>query len=909
MIHILPPNRLMILVVLSTLLSSPSLPISTIFANAATSDNEEIRCVTQWGVAPSDATKMTVIPTAQINDGYCDCLDSGLDEPNTSACAGLSFATTGTKEIMFQCPQQPTLQLHLSRINDGICDCCEGADEMKVAADGTTTNHCEDRCASVLAAFRAEQKQRQLQFKKGHEVRSKMITSYQTMINTTRTKIKQLTHDITERSNKLETKYTVPLSMKQMQYATLHTTRIFQVLYSLTGMSHDKDRFTKNALTFLHDLTRSELEVLIVNTCQLAGEIMSVLSSANDNDDVQQSQAQKTCVPLRLAAIEAGDLYVTSTSNDAPPTIELRRSSQGEKESDHLKFVSLILADMYDYNSKHPNHPIFMEEDYNSYKKQLDSGIMATSSHKPKRSPDNDEDEDYEEYEHDEYEHDSQDEADATSVFVPRTVYEDTMTFDEHAKFQKMVQESKLSKSRQIYLQRTMTLEQHIQEEIKKMEKEQQQPGKKQEEEELVLADEIYEEPAVDHSDEIQRLKEILEQLRSRVTHIEQGYHYGISAHKLLSLITEESMTFRSDPEFIFGAAEKNMQPSVNDVPLFHHQYLQKLFMLTLYYSQLSVRQLNEILVLSVSPPSAASDAEQSGDEQQCTLPHSSLCPPRSTLRESVSVPKFIYDEMEAFCNTLSMDGTDGSGSAETSTCAAVDVIPESVPDGFFGYYMVMPRDENDAVSKLLIQVGTDATYCTDDEIRTRREMREIQETVTQYHINLRSMENTLQEMKESIQSTDGLDRIDSSDEEEDEDDDHNIVLPKYGLDGELHSIQDQCFDFTQGKYKYEICLYQGSLQKDIESTDTGTSLGRWAGAHMERVVENNVEYYERIWKWENGAQCWNGPQRSITAHVNRCGPITKIISANEPDTCRYVVEVESPIACDTAYQQRYGLE
>jgi hypothetical protein len=55
--------------------------------------------------------------------------------------------------------------------------------------------------------------------------------------------------------------------------------------------------------------------------------------------------------------------------------------------------------------------------------------------------------------------------------------------------------------------------------------------------------------------------------------------------------------------------------------------------------------------------------------------------------------------------------------------------------------------------------------------------------------------------------------------------------------------------------------------------------------------------------------ECWNGPQRSITAHVNQCGPITRIVSANEPDTCRYVVEAESPIACDAIYQQRYGLE
>jgi protein kinase C substrate 80K-H len=907
---------------------------------------DEIRCVTGWGIPPvssDDATRMTVIPTAHINDGYCDCIYTGLDEPLTSACAGILPVVTDTAtkrkadEIRFQCPQQPTLRLHLSRVNDGICDCCDGADEIKTVMTTTmtattdvastttnnsnsttnTTNPCPDQCATVLAAFRAEQKRRQTQFTKGREVRTQMITSYQTMINTTRTKIKQLTHDITERKKTLQDKYRRSLTAKQLHYTNIHIQRIYHNIYLLTGLPHDRDRYTKFVWTMLHDLSIEELETLIVSTCQLAGEVDRLQSSTSTSSTTTTSH--NTCVPLRLAAIEIGDMFVTSKDNDQ---MELRRLSQDEKYSEEDDGIMAVrLANIYDYNSQYPHHPIFMEEEYKKYIVQLDNGFRKSS--KTKRSGDNYDEEDYEDeeyYEEDEYDDEHDDEDSTTKkIYIPKTIYEDPLPSEpeRRTKYETLVQNSVLSRSRQRYIQQAQKLQKFIQDQLTILEQEQEKSPKPPPDEELVLDDEMAPEP-IDHSTEIEQLRHLIKELQQRINHIERGYTYGQSAYYILSSITEETMTFRFEPQFIFGAPEKNMKPSVNDAKLFHQQYLQKLFLLTLYYSQLSVVQVYEILHASLSSPSILDNATETensttNEEQQCTVPYAHLCPPTSTLnKSSMSVPKLIFEAMETFCHTLSMDGPGTSASAETSTCAAVDVIPESIPVGYFGYYPIVPREENDVMTTLLDPLGYHAKYCTDDEIHTKREMRSIQETVTQYQINIGSMEQTLAEMKESIKTNDvNKNRHDDADDDDDnENDDRMIALPKYGLDGELHSIQDQCFDFTQGKYQYEICLFQGSTQKDIDNTNgDSTSLGRWSGTYMERVVENNVEYYERIWKWENGAQCWNGPQRSITAHVNQCGPITRIVSANEPDTCRYVVEVESPIACDTIYQQRYGLE
>lgn len=47
----------------------------------------------------------------------------------------------------------------------------------------------------------------------------------------------------------------------------------------------------------------------------------------------------------------------------------------------------------------------------------------------------------------------------------------------------------------------------------------------------------------------------------------------------------------------------------------------------------------------------------------------------------------------------------------------------------------------------------------------------------------------------------------------------------------------------------------------------------------------------------EGGAQCWNGPARSVIVSVG-CGAENQLISAAEPNRCQYTFDFKTPAAC-----------
>jgi protein kinase C substrate 80K-H len=114
-----------------------------------------------------------VLPSARVNDDYCDCPD-GSDEPGTSACAYLShlspsspadipISDTNTTLALpgFYCKNKGHQASYLPflSVNDGVCDyelCCDGSDEWA----GVGGTKCEDRCKEIGKEWRKNDERR-----------------------------------------------------------------------------------------------------------------------------------------------------------------------------------------------------------------------------------------------------------------------------------------------------------------------------------------------------------------------------------------------------------------------------------------------------------------------------------------------------------------------------------------------------------------------------------------------------------------------------------------------------------------------------------------------------------------------------------------------------------------------------
>ncbi|ENN75729.1 hypothetical protein HUJ04_006358 [Dendroctonus ponderosae] len=111
-----------------------------------------------------------------------------------------------------------------------------------------------------------------------------------------------------------------------------------------------------------------------------------------------------------------------------------------------------------------------------------------------------------------------------------------------------------------------------------------------------------------------------------------------------------------------------------------------------------------------------------------------------------------------------------------------------------------------------------------------------------------------------------------------------------FGVEEEFASLEGQCFDYQDHEYIYKLCPFEKTLQIP-KSNSMETNLGRWSrwdGA------ESNL--YSKM-LYENGQNCWNGPNRSTKVSLF-CGTENKITSVAEPNRCEYAFEFETPAAC-----------
>lgn len=107
------------------------------------------------------------------------------------------------------------------------------------------------------------------------------------------------------------------------------------------------------------------------------------------------------------------------------------------------------------------------------------------------------------------------------------------------------------------------------------------------------------------------------------------------------------------------------------------------------------------------------------------------------------------------------------------------------------------------------------------------------------------------------------------------------------GHSGVLGAVSDQCISRQFSEYVYELCWLGEMRQKNPDSQSLVALMGVWTS------ISDDM----RLAKFENGAQCWNGPARSTTVHIT-CSPEIHIDSVHEPQKCEYVLHVRHPVAC-----------
>ena len=77
-------HRASLFVLMALLLLMPS--CCSAAAAAAGDPTAVVRCRTAWGGIRGDDEQL--VPPERVDDGYCDCPETGDDEPGTGACAG-----------------------------------------------------------------------------------------------------------------------------------------------------------------------------------------------------------------------------------------------------------------------------------------------------------------------------------------------------------------------------------------------------------------------------------------------------------------------------------------------------------------------------------------------------------------------------------------------------------------------------------------------------------------------------------------------------------------------------------------------------------------------------------------------------------------------------------------------------
>ncbi|KDQ06993.1 hypothetical protein BOTBODRAFT_167442 [Botryobasidium botryosum FD-172 SS1] len=122
------------------------------------------------------------------------------------------------------------------------------------------------------------------------------------------------------------------------------------------------------------------------------------------------------------------------------------------------------------------------------------------------------------------------------------------------------------------------------------------------------------------------------------------------------------------------------------------------------------------------------------------------------------------------------------------------------------------------------------------------------------------------------------------------------FALDGFGKKGEWKKLKDVCLEKDTGEYTYTVCLFGSATQKSNRD-GASNNLGRYSSWNTSPSTSpGELAYYSRQ-IYDHGAQCWNGPQRSVTLDLS-CGTENALLSISEPEKCEYSFVGTTPALC-----------
>ena len=126
-----------------------------------------------------------------------------------------------------------------------------------------------------------------------------------------------------------------------------------------------------------------------------------------------------------------------------------------------------------------------------------------------------------------------------------------------------------------------------------------------------------------------------------------------------------------------------------------------------------------------------------------------------------------------------------------------------------------------------------------------------------------------------------------------------------YGHSDVFRPLKDTCISLDAGEYTYELCwlgrITQRSKKNGAHSNNHMGSYVRFDTVTVDEEVRADGKGLGRgertALRYENGAHCWNGPNRSVLV-VLACAEKEEVWKVTEEEKCVYRMEVGTPAVC-----------